>query len=101
MKGKSYIIGTTGTGDLLLRIDPIEVLDRKKAPPRQHDHCRVGHLAAERAQVYGEAWVLRQLVKVLYEHATTPLSSSSGSASTARDPELACREVAGTAGVVS
>ena len=35
-------------------------------------HCRVGHLAAERAHVYGEAlseaWVLRQLVKALYEH---------------------------------
>ena len=26
MKGQSYIIGTTGTGDLLLQIDPVEAL---------------------------------------------------------------------------
>ena len=55
MKGKSYIIGTTGTGNLLLQIDPVDVLDRAVVEALSLGHCRVVHLAAARAHVYGEA----------------------------------------------
>ena len=68
--------GQAGTGNLLLHVDPVEVLDRAVVEALRLGHRRVGHLATERAHVHrealSEAWVLRQPVEALYEHATAP-----------------------------
>jgi hypothetical protein len=45
-----------------------------------------------------EAWVLRQPVEALYEHATAPRAVDPKPLELDIDPEPASREVAGTAG---
>ena len=94
--------GQAGTGNLLLHVDPVEVLDRAVVEALRLGHRRVGHLAAERAhmprEALREAWVLRQPVEALYEHATAPRAVDPKPLELDIDPEPARRKVAGTAG---
>jgi hypothetical protein len=94
--------GQTGTGNLLLHVDPVEVLDRAVVEALRLGHGRVGHLAAEcphmHRETLREAWVLRQPVEALYEHATAPRTVDPKPLELDIDPEPASRKVAGTAG---
>lgn len=98
--------GQSGAGDLLLHVDRIEVLDRAvvEALRLGHRHRRVGHLAAERAHVHGEALsearVLRQPVEALYVHAAAPRAVDPPAFELDVDPQPARREVAGAAGAL-
>ena len=47
--------GQAGAGNLLLQVDPVENLDRAVVEALRLSHCRVGHLAAERAHMHREA----------------------------------------------
>ena len=68
--------GQAGAGHLLLHVDCIEGLDGAVVDPLRLGDRLVGHLAAKRADVHGEALsearVRRQPVQALYEHAATP-----------------------------
>jgi len=94
--------GQAGAGNLLLHVDPVEVLDRAVVEALRLGHRRVGHLAAERAHMHREAlreaWVRRQPVEALYEHATAPRAVDPKPLELDIDAEAASREVAGTAG---
>ncbi len=94
--------GQAGTGNLLLHVDRVEVLDRAVVEALRLGHRRVGHLAAERAHVHGEALsearVLRQPVEALYVHAAAPRAVDAPALELDVDTEPASREVAGTAG---
>jgi hypothetical protein len=91
-----------GAGNLLLHVDPVEVLDRAVVEALRLGHRRVGHLAAERAHMHrealSEAWVRRQPVEALYEHATAPRAVDPKPLELDVDAEPAGREIAGTAG---
>jgi len=94
--------GQAGTGNLLLQVDPVEVLDRAVVEALRRGHGRVGSLAAEcphmHREALREAWVLRQPVEALYEHATAPRTVDPKPLELDIDPEPASRKVAGTAG---
>ena len=94
--------GQAGTGNLLLHVDPVEVLDRAVVEALRLGHGRVGHLAAEcphmPREALCEAWVRRQPVEALYEHATAPRTVNPKPLELDIDPEPASRKVAGTAG---
>ena len=94
--------GPAGTGHLLLHVNPVEVLDRAVVEALGLGHGRVGHLAAEcphmHREALSEAWVLRQPVEALYEHATAPRTVDPKPLELDIDPEPASRKVAGTAG---
>ncbi len=94
--------GPAGAGHLLLHVDRVEVLDRAVVEALRLGHRRVGHLAAERAHVHGEALgearVLRQPVEALYVHAAAPRAVDPKPLELDVDAEPAGREVAGTAG---
>jgi hypothetical protein len=94
--------GQAGAGNLLLQVDPVEVLDRAVVETRRLGHPCVGHLAAARAhmprEALREAWVLGQPVEAFYEHATAPRAVDPKPLELDRDPEPASRAVAGTAG---
>ena len=96
--------GQAGAGDLLLHVDRVEVLDRAVVEALRLGHRRVGHLAAERPHVHGEALgearVLRQPVEALYEHAAAPRAVDPKPLELEVDAEPASREVAGTAGAL-
>ena len=91
-----------GAGHLLLQVDPVEVLDRAVVEALRLGHRRVGPLATERAHLHREAlreaWVRRQPVEALYEHATAPRAVDPKPLELDIDPEPASREVTGTAG---
>ena len=91
-----------GAGNLLLHVDPVEVFDRAVVEALRLGHRRVGHLAAKRAHMHrealSEAWVRRQPVEVLYEHATAPRAVDPKPLELEVDAEPASREIAGTAG---
>lgn len=91
-----------GTGNLLLHVDPVEVLDRAVVEALRLGHGRVGHLAAERAHMHREAlretWVLRQPVEALYEHVPAPGAVDPKALELDIDAEPASRKVAGPAG---
>src|SRR5680860_1505200 len=82
---------------LLLHVDPVEVLDRAVVEALRLGHRRVSHLATERAHMHREAlreaWVLRQPVEALYEHATAPRAVDPKPLELDIDPEPASREL--------
>ena len=94
--------GQAGSGHLLLHVDPVEVLDRAVVETLRLSHRRVGHLATECAHMHREAlreaWVRRQPVEALYEHATAPRAVDPIPLELDIDPEPAGRKVTGTAG---
>ena len=94
--------GQAGTGNLLLHVDRVEVLDRAVVEALRLGHCRVGHLAAARAHMHrealSEAWVRRQPVEALYVHAAAPRAVDPKPLELEVDAEPASREIAGTAG---
>jgi len=96
--------GPAGAGDLPLHVDRVEVFDGAVVEALRLGHCRVGHLAAERAHVHGEAlseaWILGQPVEALYVHAATPRAVDAPALELDVDTEPASREVAGTAGAL-
>ena len=94
--------GPAGAGNLLLHVDPVEVLDCAVVEALRLSHRRVGHRAAEcphmpRAALR-EAWVLGQPVEALYEHVPAPRTVDPKPLELDREPEPASRKVAGTAG---
>jgi len=96
--------GQAGAGDLPLHVERVEVFDGTVVEALRLGHCRVGHLAAERAHVHGEAlseaWILGQPVEALYVHAAAPRAVDAPALELDVDPEPASREVAGTAGAL-
>jgi len=81
---------------------PVKVLDRAVVEALCLGHRRVSHLATERTHMHrealSEAWVLRQPVEALCEHATAPQAVDPKPLELDIDAEPADREVAYTAG---
>ncbi len=96
--------GPAGTGHLLLQVDPVEILDRAVVEALRLGHGCVGHLAAEcphmHREALSEAWVLRQPVEALYEHAMAPRTVDPKPLELDIDPDPSSRKVTGTAGAV-
>ncbi|GJL70756.1 MAG: hypothetical protein NPIRA06_33910 [Nitrospirales bacterium] len=94
--------GQAGTGDLLLHVDRVEVLDRAVVEALRLGYRRVGHLVAECPHMHREALskarILRQPVEALYVHAATPQAVNPKPLELEVDAEPASRKIAGTAG---